>query len=188
MKRFPLLPSIGFALVAAVIALTMAPQRVVAATADEIDRDAAFALENLYKSSPAAQAVAKSAVGVLVFPHIVKAGFLIGGQYGDGVLRKHGTPVAYYNTAGASYGLQAGAQSYGYALFFMNEAALRYLDQSDGWEIGVGPSVVIVDEGMAKSLTTTTAQHDIYAFIFGQHGLMAGLGLQGNKITRVDKR
>jgi lipid-binding SYLF domain-containing protein len=85
----------------------------------------------------------------------------------------------------ASYGLQAGAQSFGYAMFLMTDEALSYLDKSEGWEVGVGPSVVVMDEGMAKSMTTSTAKEDIYAFIFGQKGLMAGIGLQGSKITRI---
>ena len=87
----------------------------------------------------------------------------------------------------ASCGLQAGVQSFGYALFFMTDSALDYLDRTSGWEIGVGPSVVIVDEGVAKSLTTTTAKSDIYAFFFDQKGLMAGIGLQGTKVTRINK-
>jgi lipid-binding SYLF domain-containing protein len=95
--------------------------------------------------------------------------------------------VGYYSTVAASYGLQAGAQSFGYALFFITDKALDYLKKSEGWEIGVGPSIVIVDEGIAKSLTTTTAKSDIYAFFFDQKGLMAGLGLQGSKITRIEK-
>jgi lipid-binding SYLF domain-containing protein len=122
---------------------------------------------------------------VLVFPSVTKAGLGIGGQYGEGALIKGGKAVAYYNTAGASYGLQAGAQTYGYAMFFMNEAALKQLDKTDGYEVGVGPSVVVMDEGMAKTMTTTTTRDDIYAFIFGQKGLMAGLGVQGNKISRI---
>jgi lipid-binding SYLF domain-containing protein len=81
--------------------------------------------------------------------------------------------------------LQAGLQEFGYALVFMTDAALQYLDRSEGFEIGVGPSIVVVDEGVAKTLTTTTAREDVYAFIFGQEGLMAGLGLQGSKITRM---
>jgi lipid-binding SYLF domain-containing protein len=85
----------------------------------------------------------------------------------------------------ASYGLQAGVQVFGYALFFMNDTALAYLGQSDGWEIGVGPSVVVVDKGMGKSLTSTTLTHDVYAFIFNQKRLMAGLGIQGSKITKL---
>jgi len=85
----------------------------------------------------------------------------------------------------ASYGLQAGAQSFGYALFFIDNEGLAYLKNSNGWEIGVGPSVVIVDEGVARSLTTTTAKSGIYAFIFQQKGLMAGIGIQGSKITKI---
>ena len=85
-------------------------------------------------------------------------------------------------------GLQAGAQQFGYALFFMNEKALAQLDKTEGFEVGVGPSVVVMDEGMAKSTTTTTMKDDIYAFIFGQKGLMAGLGIQGNKITRIQPK
>ena len=150
-----------------------------------INKDVAAALTNLYQQVPAAKRLAERAKAILVFPSVVKGGLIVGGQYGEGALRKGGETVGYYSTAGVSYGLQAGAQSFGYALFFMNDAALKYLDQSNGWELGVGPSVVVVDQGMAETLTTTTAQKDIYAFIFGQKGLMAGLGLQGSKITRI---
>ena len=131
--------------------------------------------------------VSEKAVAVLVFPNIVKAGFLVGGQYGEGVMFKKGHVVGYYNSAAASYGMQAGVQSFGYALFLMSDSAVRYLNKSKGWEIGVGPSVVVVDEGMGKTLTTTTLKSDVYAFIFDQKGLMAGLGIQGSKITRVRK-
>ena len=86
----------------------------------------------------------------------------------------------------ASYGLQAGAQAFGYALFFINDSAIDYLKNSKGWEIGVGPSITVVDAGAARSLTTTTAKSDIYAFFFDQKGLMAGLGLQGSKITQIN--
>ena len=67
----------------------------------------------------------------------------------------------------------------------MTDSSLQYLEKSSGWEIGVGPSVVAVDKGRAKTLTTSTAKADIYAFCFGQKGLMAGLGLQGSKITKI---
>ena len=81
--------------------------------------------------------------------------------------------------------MQAGLQSFSYALFFMDNASLNYLNRSEGWEIGVGPTIVVVDKGMARTLTTTTAQSGVYAFIFDQKGLMAGLGLQGSKISRI---
>ncbi len=151
-----------------------------------IDRGADAALKELYESTPAARELAKRAKGILVFPTVVKAGFMGGGQYGSGgALRKKGKTVAYYNTLAGSYGFQAGVQSFSYALFFMNDEALRYLDSSEGWEIGVGPSIVIVDEGTARAMTTTTARDNVYAFIFGQKGLMAGAGLQGSKINRI---
>jgi lipid-binding SYLF domain-containing protein len=165
-----------------------APQAAFAASAAELNREAQAALKTLLAKTPAARALEKKAKGVLVFPSIVKAGLVVGGQYGEGVLYKGGKVAGYYNTAGASYGLQAGAQKFGYALFFMSDSALAYLGKSEGFEIGVGPSVVVMDEGMAKSTTTTTLKDEIYAFIFSQSGLMAGLGLQGNKITKLDKK
>jgi lipid-binding SYLF domain-containing protein len=155
------------------------------APATVLSRDSRAALNRLYAGSSTAKALGEKAVAILVFPDIKKAGFVIGGQYGEGTLFKGGKPAAYYSTGGVSYGLQAGAQKFGYAMFFMNDNALSQLDKADGFEVGVGPSVVVMDEGMAKTMTTTTMKDDIYAFIFGQKGLMAGIGIQGNKITRI---
>jgi lipid-binding SYLF domain-containing protein len=170
----------------AVVAALMAPAVALAVDHAALERDARNTYQKLIARVPVAKALSRDAVAVLVFPKITKAGLVVGGQYGDGVLFKAGQAVGYYNTTGASYGLQAGAQQYGYAMFFMNEKSLKALDQNDGFEVGVGPSIVIVDQGMGKSLTSTTAMNDIYAFIFSQKGLMAGLGLQGNKITRLN--
>jgi lipid-binding SYLF domain-containing protein len=156
-----------------------------AASAAEIDREVDAAIQDLYRQIPAAQELAKVAKGILVFPDVVKAGFVVGGQYGEGALRRGGRTTGYYNTVAASYGLQAGAQKFGYALFFMSDAGLAYLDNSEGWEVGVGPTIVVVDTGLARSLSTTTAKDDVYAFFFGQKGLMGGLGVQGSKITRI---
>lgn len=163
------------------------PNPAVADTRKEIDREVKNALEDLYEQYPSAKAMGAKAKGILVFPSIVKGGFLVGGQYDEGVLLKGGKAAGYYNTVQVSYGLQAGVQVFGYALFFMTESAMDYLDNSDGWEIGVGPSIVVVDEGMAMSKTTTTLKAEIYAFFFDQKGLMGGLGLQGTKITRIEK-
>jgi len=170
---------------AIMVAGIMTPTVAGAATAAEIDGDVDAALQRLYASSPAAKELSKVAKGVVVFPDIVKGGVIIGGQYGVGALRKEGKTAGYYNTVAASYGLQLGLQKFGYAMFLMTDSAIEYLTKSDGWEIGVGPSVVIVDEGIARSLTTSTAKEDVYAFFFGHKGLMAGLGLQGSKITRI---
>jgi len=161
------------------------PRMSQAATAGEIDRDVDSALQTLYRTTPAAKNMAKIAKGVLVFPDIIKAGLIVGGQFGEGALRVGGKTTGYYRTVAASYGLQAGAQSFGYALFFIDNEGLAYLKNSNGWEIGVGPSVVIVDEGVARSLTTTTVKSGVYAFIFQQKGLMAGIGIQGSKITKI---
>src|SRR5262245_10089951 len=163
----------------------LAPCAAFAASTAEIDRDVTSALTNLYDQSPAAKTLGETAKGILVFPNIVKGGFIVGGEYGNGALRKNGKTSGYYNTTAASYGLQAGVQSFGYALFFMDDASLAYLDKSKGWEIGVGPSVVIFDEGMGKSIGTTASREGVIAFIFGQKGLMAGIGLKGSKITPI---
>jgi lipid-binding SYLF domain-containing protein len=178
---------VAFLLVAGLAQPLWHPAAVQAATAAELRRDASAALTKLYANTPKAKELAAIAKGILVFPSIVKAGFMVGGLFGEGVLLKGGKAVAYYNTVAASYGFQAGAQKYGYVMFLMNDKALQYLDKSDGWEVGTGPSVVIVDQGVAGGLSTSTARDDVYAFIFSQTGLMAGLGLQGSKITRIEK-
>jgi len=150
-----------------------------------IDSDVKAALKSLYRTTPSAKTVGGKAKAILVFPKIVKAGFIGGVQYGEGALIQDNKIVGYYNIAAASYGLQAGIQSFGYAMFFMTDSALQSLNDSAGFEIGTGPSVVVVDAGKARTLTTTTLRKDVYAFIFGQKGLMAGFGLQGSKISRI---
>ena len=152
-----------------------------------ITRDSNAALQDLYANNPEAKILSRRAKGILVFPGIVKAGFLVGAQYGSGgALFKNGRTAGYYNIVAGSYGLQAGVQSFNYVMFFMDNASLNYLNNSEGWEVGVGPSLVVVDKGIAKSLTTTTAKDGVYAYIFGQKGLMAGIGLQGSKISRIN--
>jgi lipid-binding SYLF domain-containing protein len=158
-----------------------------AADAKTIDRDSRAALQSLFASSPGAKALNDKAKGTLVFPKVLKAGLVIGAQGGDGALIVNGQTVGYYNTAAVSVGLQAGAQEFGYALFFMTDQVLNDFKKSKGFEIGVGPTVVFLDAGAAKDLNTLTAKSDVYAIIFDQKGLMAGLGLQGSKITKLDK-
>jgi lipid-binding SYLF domain-containing protein len=158
-----------------------------AATAEDLNRDAAQALQTLYKTNPVALDLSKKARAVLVFPNIVKAGLVFGGAYGEGVLTRGTTISGYYNSISASWGLQAGAQSYGYAVFLMSGKALDYLDKSEGWELGVGPTVVLVNEGVAKNLSTSTLKDDAYAFIFDQQGLMVGLSIEGTKVTHIKR-
>jgi lipid-binding SYLF domain-containing protein len=183
-RRFSLRSMLALFSAIATLAVTIPAD---AADTSALDADAKRALERLTSSVPAADALAKNAAAILVFPKIVKAGFVFAAQYGEGILLRRGKPSGYYSTAGGSYGMQAGAEEYGYALFFMNEKSLRALTANAGFDVGVGPSVVVVDEGMGRTLTTVTANRDIYAFVFGQQGLMGGIGVQGNKITKVSK-
>ena len=164
----------------------LSPAAALAASASAIDRDARSSLDKLYRNTPGSKALADKAVAVLVFPSIVKGGFIVAGQFGDGALRKNGKTVAYYRSLAASYGFQAGAQAFGYVLFFMDDASVQYLDNSAGFELGTGPSLVVLDAGFGKNLSTTTLQKGIYAFIFDQKGLMGGVGIQGSKITRIN--
>ena len=171
-----------------VVTASMGPCPAEAASPEGVESDAQAALQALYKSTPAAKTLATTAKGILVFPNIVKAGFIVGAQYGEGgAFLKDGQIAGYYNIAAASYGFQAGAQGFAYVLFFMTDSALKYLEDSAGFEIGAGPSVVVLDAGKAKNLTTTTVQDDVYAFVFRQKGLMAGIKLQGSKITRISR-
>lgn len=158
-----------------------------AATAEDLNTDAAQALQTLYKSNPVAESIAKDAKEILVFPKVIKAGLVFGGSYGEGVLMKAGKVSGYYNSVSASWGWQAGAESYSYVVFLMNNKAVKYLNESKGWEIGVGPSVVVVDTGVAKNLSSSTLKDDAYAFIFDQQGLMASLSIEGTKISRIKR-
>jgi lipid-binding SYLF domain-containing protein len=176
----------GVCLLFVALALAVTVRPAVAASGAEIDREVDASLAKLYTDVPGARHLGSRAHGVLVFPNVAKAGFLYGAQYGEGALRRGGHTVGYYNTVAASYGLQAGLQVFGYALFFMSDAALQYLHTSGGFELGTGPSIVVLDAGAAKGLSTSTAQHGIYAIFFDQQGLMAGLGLQGSKISRIE--
>jgi lipid-binding SYLF domain-containing protein len=182
-----------FHLTAILLVLTFAagpfisPNPARAATAAEINRDVQSALKALYAKSSAAKTLGEKAKGILVFPGITKGGFMVGGQYGEGALLKGGKTSGYYNTLQVSYGFQAGVQKYGYALFLMTDSAMNWIDKSDGWEIGTGPSIVVMDTGAATSASTTTLQSEIYAFFFSQKGLMGGIGLQGTKITKIKK-
>jgi len=154
------------------------------ASADDLASQSRAALRQLVSQNPTAARANRKALAVLVFPDVVKAGFIFGAQGGKGILFEHGQPRGHYRTVAASYGLQAGDQKYGYALFLMNQDAVNWVNNTRGWEIGSGPSVVIVDKGMARSFTTDTLHSGIYAFTFDQRGLMAGLGLQGSRIMK----
>jgi lipid-binding SYLF domain-containing protein len=174
---------LGAGALAGATALRSSPAN--AATAHEITTDANHALRLLYRTQLKARDLGKHAVAILVFPKIIKGGVIIGGQSGDGALLVRGRAESFFNISAASFGLQLGGQRFSYALFFMNEKALEYLRHSDGWAIGTGPSVVVMDSGAAASVTSSTMTQDVYAFPFGQKGLMAGISIEGSKITQI---
>lgn len=178
---------LGTGMVLAALAWGLPSVPAQAATAQDLNQDATQTLQTLYRSRPGTEALFKNARAVLVFPKIIKAGLVLGGSFGEGVMLRGGNPVGYYNSVSASWGWQAGAESYSYVLFLMNDKAVDYLDASRGWEIGVGPSVVVVNEGIAKNLSTTTLKDDAYAYIVDQQGLMASLSIEGTKISRIKK-
>ncbi len=177
--------NLGSSLASATIVSLAGSTAAYAASADELIRNSDTALATLYAQQPKAKALGSRATAILVFPRIYKAGFIIGATTGDGTLFQDGLPTSFYNTSSGSYGLQAGVQAFSLAMFFMNKSALSYLSKSSGWSVGAGPSVVVVNAGMAKSFTSTSLTQDVYAVPFSQQGLMAGLGLEGAKITQI---
>lgn len=186
--KYPIHFRLGVLLVVSLGVFLMPAPSSQAATKTELQREARDVLNKLYAKAPRARELGAAAAGVLVFPAVKRAGFVIGGQHGEGALFTAGRVTGYYRTGAVSYGLQAGVQRFGYVLFFMTEGDLAYLRKSAGWEIGSGPSLVVVDKGIAKTMTTTTLRKGVYAFIFDQKGLMAGLGLQGVKITPINPK
>jgi lipid-binding SYLF domain-containing protein len=166
------------------VALLAAPHAE-AASRGEIDANASAAMSRLYEFNPRARELADHARGVLIFPNVVKAGFIVGGAGGEGVLRIDGQSAAYFSLGAASFGFQAGVKEYSLVMFFMTPSALDYLRNSQGWALGAGPEIVVVDQGMAAGLSTTTLSEPVYAMVFHQRGLEGGISLSGSKITHI---
>jgi lipid-binding SYLF domain-containing protein len=170
------------------LACAFGPPWLATAHADEretLTANGIQALHNLEANDPRAAGLARRARAVLVFPSVLKAGFVFGGETGNGVLLVQGKPQGFYNLSGGSWGLQIGAQDFSYALFFMTDGSLRYLQNSAGFAAGSLPSLVVINKGAAANVDTTTAMHDVFAFPFDQKGLMANLTLEGTKITPI---
>lgn len=143
-------------------------------------------LARLYETSPQSKELIKNAKGVLVFPSVLSAGFIVGAQYGKGVLRVNGADAGYYSTAGGSVGFQAGAQSKAVVLLFMTEDALTKFRNSNGWTVGADATVAVANVGANGSIDTNTAQQPIVGFVMNNGGLMAGVSLEGVKISKVN--
>jgi lipid-binding SYLF domain-containing protein len=177
-----------FAVSTLAFAAAAGPLAISPAFADDREKLVARArasLRQLESESGPARRASKVAHAVLVFPGILKAGFVFGGETGNGVLFENGKAVGFYNLSGGSWGLQIGGQDFAYALFFMKPSALEYLHKSEGWQAGTGPSITVVNKGAAAEVDTTTATHDVLAFPYNGKGLMADLTFQGVKITRI---
>ncbi|MEY3017783.1 MAG: hypothetical protein RL336_918 [Pseudomonadota bacterium] len=158
-----------------------------AASKNEIDAYVDEALSAFYKHSPAGKKLSQQAKGILVFPKVYKAGFGIGGEYGEGKLIVNGGTHAYYNISAASVGFQLGVQQKSQILLFMTDTALNKFTQSDGWDAGVDGSVAIASLGAGGEIDTKTASQPVIAFIFSNKGLMYNLTLEGSKITQIER-
>lgn len=156
-----------------------------AASKQEIDSDVQYALQAFYDLNPGNKELASKASGMLIFPNVMKAGFVVGGEYGEGALWINNKPVEYYSIASASVGFQLGAQSRSEIILFMEKSALDNFRAHDGWSFGVDGSVVVVDVGAGKDLNTETTKDPIIAVIFSSKGLMGNLSLEGSKFSRI---
>ncbi len=150
-----------------------------------INRDAELVLQTLFEIDPDTISIYKNAPATLIIPRITKAGLVLGGSYGEGVLRINEAPVDYYSLASASYGLQIGAQQYSNIIFFMTEEALQKFRVKDGWELGADAEVVFKDKGYSIGVSSKTISSPIYAVVFDQKGLLAGTSLVGAKFSRL---
>ena len=160
---------------------------VLAASAQEINIKVDAALAKFRKQVDGGAAFLRKADGVLVFPEVVKAGFGIGGEYGEGALRIGGKTVDYYSTAAASIGFQLGAQVKTVILVFLDKGALAKFRKSSGWEVGVDGSVALVTLGAGKDINSVNINDPIVGFVINNKGLMYNLTLEGSKITKIHK-
>ena len=181
------LTALAFLLTLGLGLVPLAARPAAAASAIEIDIEVVAALNRFDQEVPTGRELLANAKGVLVFPKVIKAGFGIGGEYGEGALRISGRSAGYYNLISASIGLQLGAQSRAELILFMTDEALERFQHSDGWEAGVDGSVTLIDTGVAGEIDTNTISDPVIGFIFGEQGLMANLSLEGAKISKLDK-
>ena len=155
--------------------------------AEVIDAEANSAIQQFYKEVKGGEAFLSKVKGYLVFPSVVKAGFVVGGKYGEGVLRVNGKSVGYYSIAAGSVGFQMGAQKASYVIAFVTQDALDKFIRSNGWEAGVDGAITVAKWGAGTDISTISYQNPIYAFVFGEKGLMYNLNLEGTKFTKLNR-
>lgn len=171
----------------AIVAAMLFASSALADTAAEIDRDADAAIKVFQESIGGADVFLGQSAGYLIFPRVIKAGFVIGGETGEGALRIGGQTVDYYRTSAGSFGLQAGAQARSMVIAFMTPEALEKFRNSSGWKAGVDGSIALIDMGGGKSIDTHNIKDPVVGFIFGSKGLMANLSFEGSKFSKLDK-
>ena len=154
----------------------------------DLDARAAAARDELFRTVPAARALAAESAGVLVFPSVTQGGLIVGGQFGQGVLYVGGAPAGYYNIAGGSFGLQIGAQSFSQVYMFTTAEALRTFRSTKGFEVGAGLDFAVANVGTSGQISSSTLQKPVVVWIFGQQGLMAGVKVEGQKITEMTSK
>ncbi|MFK8066729.1 MAG: YSC84-related protein [Gammaproteobacteria bacterium] len=160
---------------------------VYAESAEEIEIGVDATLERFSKEVSGGEKYLKKAHGVLIFPSVIKAGFVVGGEYGEGALRVNGKTVEYYSTAAASLGFQLGAQSKSVVLVFLTKKALANFRNSEGWKAGVDGSVAIVEWGVGEDINNVDITDPIAGFVFSNKGLMYNLTLEGSKFSKLVK-
>lgn len=171
----------------ACLVIVLFPLPCAADTGKEIDVSVDVALEHFTKEVRGAEEFLKISKGVLVFPKVYKAGFWLGGEYGEGALRIDGKTVDYYNMAAGSFGFQFGAQVKTVILVFVDQEALERFRNSEGWKVGVDGSVAVVDVGVGENIDSTTFKQPIIGFVLDPKGLMINLSLEGAKFTKISR-
>ncbi|MBN2331896.1 MAG: hypothetical protein JXO49_06735 [Deltaproteobacteria bacterium] len=175
------------ALLIAIFMVVLFPGNLHAASAEEITIGVDATLKRFRQEVPGGGEFLKKAKGVLAFPKVYKAGFGVGGEYGEGALRIGGKTTAYYSTAAASIGFQLGAQSKSVVLVFMQEQALADFQRSKGWKAGVDGSVALVKWGAGEDINTIDIKDPVVGFVFSNKGLMYNLTIEGAKFTRIHR-
>jgi lipid-binding SYLF domain-containing protein len=169
------------------LAFAVGPSASAESTAAEIDAKVDAALQRLKTELPGSKAILDKAKGVLVFSEVIKAGFVVAGEGGEGALRIGGKTAGYYSIFAGSVGLQAGGQKRDIIMAFLDAAELKKFQESSGWKAGVDGNVTLIDVGASATVDTATIKDPIVGFVVGQKGLMAGVSLDGSKITKLDR-
>jgi len=148
----------------------------------EAEANAALAV---FKTKPGASEFLSQVKGYLIFPSVMKGGFIVAGEYGEGVLKVNGETKAYYSVASGSLGFQAGVQSASYLIAFISQRALDNFINSNGWEAGVDGTITLINWGAGKDLSSISYEKPIYGFVFNSKGLMGGISVEGTKYTKI---